>query len=108
MKKTKFALASEELISRCKAVILSNFGTKNPELLAEDFKFVFPVVGPLEKTEFVTIFSSFKLTSAFPDSVANYFGFMVCTMHSYFILFLFSLSVCLGGSHRAQSCMVPV
>jgi len=74
-KKVKIGFSDGELIQRCQALILSNFGTKNPELLAEDFKFVFPVVGPLEKTEFCTIFSSFKLTSAFPDSQANYFGF---------------------------------
>ena len=98
-KKVKTGFSDGELIQRCHTLILSNFGTKNPEvstylkenkdgfryknnfflfkLLAEDFKFVFPVVGPLEKTEFCTIFSSFKLTSAFPDSQANYFGFNV-------------------------------
>ena len=47
------------------------------QLLADDFQFVFPFVGPLNKTEFIKIFSSFKLNSSFPDSNNNYFGFTV-------------------------------
>jgi len=44
--------------------------------LSEDFQFIFPVVGPLTKGEFVEAFSSFKIEDAFTGSY-NYFGFNV-------------------------------
>lgn len=53
------------------------FGSKKPDVLAEDFQFIFPVVGPLNKTEFVTIFGGFKINDAFPNAANNYFGFTV-------------------------------
>ena len=53
------------------------FGSKNPDLLAQDFQFVFPIVGPLEKTEFCTIYGGFKMNEAFPNRASNYFGFTV-------------------------------
>ena len=48
-----------------------------PEVLSEDFQFIFPIVGPLTKEEFTTVFSSFKVADAFPSSKNNYFGFTV-------------------------------
>ena len=36
-------------------------------MLAEDFKFVGPVVGPLDKTAFVKAFESFDVYEALPD-----------------------------------------
>ncbi len=38
---------------------------------------MFPIVGPLAKQEFCTIFGGFKLKAAFPNSRGNYFGFTV-------------------------------
>ena len=54
-----------------------NFSFSNS---AEDFQFVFPVVGPLKKMEFCTIFGSFKINEAFSESNRNYFGFTVDPM----------------------------
>ena len=57
------------------------FGSKNPDVLSEDFRFIFPVVGPLSKAEFCKAFGSFQTDKAFPlddgDSSSNYFGFTI-------------------------------
>ena len=51
------------------------FGTlagSNPdEMLADDFQFVAPIVGPLGKREFLNAFGSFKVKEAFPDLADN-------------------------------------
>jgi len=75
----KFPISKEELIAKTKKLISpeAEFGSKNPDLLADDFQFVFPVVGPLSKIEFCTIFGSFKVKDAFPDTQSNFFGFTV-------------------------------
>ena len=36
-------------------MILSQFGCEDQDLLADDFLFIFPVVGPLRKQEFVKV-----------------------------------------------------
>merc|ERR1711997_557915 len=82
LKNSSFPLDPEKVISLTKNLLSpeAEFGSKKPELLAEDFQFIFPVVGPLTKTEFCTIFSSFKVKDAFPDSCNNFFGFTVDPM----------------------------
>lgn len=67
----------DELIAKAKAVLLSEFGCLKPELLSDDFQFIFPVVGPLLKDKFIEAFSSFKVREAFPDGKGNYFNFCV-------------------------------
>ena len=42
-KKVKSAFSNEELIQRCQAVILSNFGTKNPEVSIYSSKLWFAI-----------------------------------------------------------------
>lgn len=79
LKNSKFPLDPErvEFLTKQLASPDAAFGSKNPDLLADDFQFIFPIVGPLNKTEFCTIFGGFGLKDAFPDSRANYFGFTV-------------------------------
>ena len=72
-----FPIAPAELIAKCKACLLANFGASNPALLAPDFKFVAPVVGPLGKKEFVDAFNSFDVLVAFPDMRFQYHHFRV-------------------------------
>ena len=60
-------------------IVRHQFGAENPDLLSEDFQFIFPVVGPLPKSEFIEAFSSFKVEEAFTGSY-NYFGFNVDPM----------------------------
>jgi len=74
-----FPIPPEKLIEKAKVLISKEvqLGSLKPELLADDFQHVFPVVGPLKKEEFCTIFSSFKIHDALPNVKANYFGFTV-------------------------------
>lgn len=74
---SNFPISPADLIAKTKKIISVEFGSKEPDVLAEDFQFVFPIVGPLAKMEFCTIFGGFKLKDAFPDSKGNYFGFTV-------------------------------
>jgi len=82
LKKATFPFTPEQLIEKMKAMVQEEnaFGASNPELLSEDFQFVFPVVGPLTKEEFCTAFTSFKVKEAFPNGRNNFFGFTIDPM----------------------------
>lgn len=74
MQKSKFPLRPEVLIDKAKAVLGCEFGTAagaDSSILAEDFQFVAPIVGPLSKTEFLNAFGSFKVKEAIPDLKDN-------------------------------------
>lgn len=58
-------------------LICNELGGDDPTLLSDDFQFVFPVVGPLTKNQFVKAFSEFKIREAFPTSTANFYNFRV-------------------------------
>merc|ERR1712241_175039 len=68
LSQAKFPFTPEQLIEKTKILLSkeATFGAKKPELLSEDYQFVFPVVGPLTKEEFATAFTSFKVDEAFP------------------------------------------
>ena len=68
------------MIDKTHHFISTAFGSKEPDVLADDFQFIFPVVGPLSKAEFCKIFGGFQLDKAFPpddDRKDNYFGFTI-------------------------------
>ncbi|KAJ1447772.1 hypothetical protein M885DRAFT_471630 [Pelagophyceae sp. CCMP2097] len=75
LKKSDCAYAPEDLIMRTKKVIATEFGTAEgcspDDLLAADFQFVAPIVGPLGREEFLRAFGSFKVKDAIPDSKDN-------------------------------------
>jgi len=75
--KSNYPIPPHELIALCKALLKKDFGCSSPELLAEDFQFVAPIVGPLSKQEFTKSFSEFGVKVAFPDARENFFGFSV-------------------------------
>jgi len=79
LQKSSFGFSPAQLIEKTKTFVSKEvkFGSKNPDVLAEDFQFIFPIVGPLTKVEFTTVFSSFKVDDAFPNSKNNFFGFTV-------------------------------
>jgi len=79
LSRSDFPIQPADLVERCKTVIRHNFGAEKPELLSGDFQFIFPVVGPLPKAEFLEAFSSFKIEEALTGS-NNYFGFNVDPM----------------------------
>jgi len=74
-----FPIKQEDLIEKCKDVVRHKFGAEKPELLSEDFQFIFPVVGPRSKADFIKTYSAFKVEEAFTGS-NNYFGFNVDPM----------------------------
>lgn len=82
LKKTNFPFTPEELIAKMKVFCSREcaFGSKTPEMLSDDFQFVFPVVGPLTKEEYCTAFNNFKFYDAFPNAKNNFFGFTVDPM----------------------------
>jgi len=79
-----FALSEEELIELTKQFLNVQFdfaGASNPnnltlsDLLADNFEFWGPVVGPLGKDTFAEAFGSFKVADAFPDGKNDYYQF---------------------------------
>mmetsp|Transcript_1973 Transcript_1973/g.2904 ORF Transcript_1973/g.2904 Transcript_1973/m.2904 type:complete len:318 (+) Transcript_1973:22-975(+) len=71
-------LGDETKLTELAHQLISNeFGGTKPELLAEDFQFLFPVVGPLTKTQFLDAFGQFQVNEAFPTSSANFYNFRV-------------------------------
>lgn len=77
MKKSTFPIKPNKLIEICKQVIDRNVGLDNPDDLAEDFVFQFPVVGPLSKAEYIKAVGGFKLTDTFPDLNPGFCDFRV-------------------------------
>jgi hypothetical protein len=75
--KSAFPLKPAKLVDKARNVIATMFGTLDHDVLADDFRFVAPVVGPLGKQEFIRVFGSFKLEDALPDLQENHWGFHV-------------------------------
>eukprot|EP00611_Tribonema_gayanum_P012263 TRINITY_DN22899_c0_g1_i1.p2 TRINITY_DN22899_c0_g1~~TRINITY_DN22899_c0_g1_i1.p2 ORF type:complete len:219 (-),score=44.09 TRINITY_DN22899_c0_g1_i1:255-911(-) len=75
--KSSFPIKPDELISLTKAFLLAESGVKDESVLAEDFTFAGPVVGPLDKATYVNALSSFNLKSAFPDINPQFHNFRV-------------------------------
>jgi len=71
-----------------KGMICAEFGGDDPSLLAEDFQFLFPVVGPLTKEQFVEAFTNFQVREAFPTSSANFYNFHIDPLEPNRIWFL--------------------
>ncbi len=65
------------MIGLAKGLLASDFGATDPDLLAKDFKFIGPLVGPLPRETFVKAFSSFNLRRAFPDIKNEAYDFRV-------------------------------
>mmetsp|Transcript_26782 Transcript_26782/g.30612 ORF Transcript_26782/g.30612 Transcript_26782/m.30612 type:complete len:316 (+) Transcript_26782:154-1101(+) len=78
----------EKMTAMAYDVIRSEFGGTKPEVLADDFQFLFPVVGPLTKEQFLDAFGKFKVRDAFPTSSPNYWNFRVDPLEPNRIWFL--------------------
>lgn len=69
-----FPLKPDILLEKAKEVLGCEFGTvpgSSDSVLADDFQFVAPIVGPLEKSEFMAAFGSFKVKDAISDLKDN-------------------------------------
>jgi len=75
---SKFPLSPDEMIALSKTFLKSRGGLgADPALLADNFKFEGPVVGPLSKDEFVKALSTVDFDKAFPDFQGEFYGFYV-------------------------------
>ena len=73
-----FALKPDELIAKAKVFLESRGGFGcDPQLLADQFKFVGPVVGPLGKEEFLSAIGSVDVAGGFPDFQGEFYAFNV-------------------------------
>ena len=75
--KNAFVIPPDELIALAKAFSAAQIagtadGTGGVDWFASDFRFVAPVVGPFDKSEFVDSLKSFDLNTAFPTLSLNY------------------------------------
>jgi hypothetical protein len=71
---------SEQLIAKAKDYINNGSGFYSPPNeaeLSEEFVFRGPVVGPLNKKDYLFTLGSFKIYEAFPDIKANAWGFSI-------------------------------
>jgi len=109
LKHSKFAFTPEQLIEKTRTFLEKEnaFGAKKIELLAENFQFVFPVVGPLTKEEFSTAFTSFKVDDAFPNSQQNFFGFTVDPLETNRVWFFSRAEMVHTGALKFGSVVYP-
>jgi hypothetical protein len=53
-------------------VIRSQFGCNKPSLLSDDFLFIFPVVGPLSKEDFIEVAMLLNVVFSLPPTNAGF------------------------------------
>lgn len=70
--KSTFAIKPDDLVELTKDILRKGVGTEDPSVLADNFEFCAPVVGPLSKEEYIGALKNFDLLGAFPDMNANY------------------------------------
>lgn len=73
------------------------FSPIQEDLLADDFVFRGPVIGPLNKRDYIDVLDYFSVYRAFPDIEANCFGFSVDPDDPHRVWFLVRAS----GTYRA-------
>merc|ERR1711871_1309679 len=74
------AATSSPLIAAAEEFINTKSGFYSPydaDAFAEDFVFRGPVIGPLNKADYLSTMDTFKVYRAFPDISPNAFGFAV-------------------------------
>jgi len=76
--KANFPLTDEAMIATTKEFLYHNTGIAKPSLLANDFKFRGPVVGPLAKEAYLKAVGGFDIKEAFPDLNPRFHDFRVC------------------------------
>ncbi|CAK0787604.1 hypothetical protein CVIRNUC_010826 [Coccomyxa viridis] len=71
-----FHIPADKLIETAKQVYKANSGVDDPSLLADNFRFEFPVVS-LAKQDYVKAVRSFKLKEAFPNMESHPYDWRV-------------------------------
>jgi hypothetical protein len=55
------------MIQLAKGLTASNFGLEDPDLLSEEFSYLEPTMGPLNKEKYIEVFSEYDVRGAVPD-----------------------------------------
>ena len=58
-----FPIKPPELVELTKSVLRAGAGVDNPSVLANDFEFCAPVVGPIGKQQYLDALNNFKVTT---------------------------------------------
>jgi hypothetical protein len=67
-----FPIKPDDIIRLTKRALVKGVGTEDPSILADNFQFCAPVVGPLSRDQYLNALGSFKLLDAFPDMNNNF------------------------------------
>ena len=102
--RSAFPVRPERLIERAKEVIAADFGVKDPDVLAENFQFIFPIIGPLKKTDFLCRVSAFNLDEVFPNHKNGmYFSFFVDPFETNRVWFMSALTCVHSGQPASNA-----
>lgn len=75
-KASAFALSPQECVERAQAFIAANYGQADTSVLADDFQFIGPFVGPLERVGYIEAMEgALNPQDGFPDLCGRQFGF---------------------------------
>lgn len=78
IKEAAFPISPEDIILRAKLYLAKNqWGVVDPSMLADDFVFTGPIVGPFDKEEFMQQYGQFDLRGGFPDMQVRWYDFRV-------------------------------
>lgn len=55
------------MIQLAKGVTATNFALDDPDLLSEDFSYIEPLMGPMDKEKYLDVFEKFNVRDAVPD-----------------------------------------
>ena len=71
-----FPISADDLVAKAKDFIASDYGAEDTAMLAADFQFVGPIVGPLSRQEYLdALGGNLNPSVGFPDLVGRQFGF---------------------------------
>lgn len=100
LKMSKFKIKPDRLIERCKYILKNKVGLNDDSDLADNFQFIFPVVGPLSKKEYLSTLKKFNLEKMFPNiNKGIYYNFYVDPYEHNRVWFTARMRCCHTGSN---------
>ena len=104
LRESKFTIKPNDLIKRCKYILENKVGLNNESDLADNFQFIFPVVGPLSKNEYLSTLRKFNLEKMFPNiDKGIYYNFYVDPYENNRVWFTARMRCCHTGSNTFGS-----
>ena len=104
LRESKFTIKPNNLIKRCKYILQNKVGLNDESDLADNFQFIFPVVGPLSKKEYLSTLRKFNLEKMFPNiDKGIYYNFYVDPYENNRVWFTARMRCCHTGSNSFGS-----